>query len=129
MTSLALLERLDNTLQRYGQLKKPPTDDADVRNLLNQLGSVLIIEVTQHSFLENKYLFPRLMESADASITMILQAEHDIVRGIVKQIIGLVTNAGEFDDKSWAEFHSLGQELLERYAFHVQKEEMACCQN
>jgi len=55
-----------------------------------------------------------------------LLGEHEIIRPLANQLVGLARQALEqgFDAQSWAAFREAGLEIAEREVFHVQKEEM-----
>ena len=83
-------------------------------------------EIGCHYAFEEEHLFPRFSQLADAGIPMMLQGEHDAIKPLAKRITDLAQGAfaNGFNADSWGEFHSFGQELVEREVFHVQKEEM-----
>ena len=55
-----------------------------------------------------------------------LGSEHEAIRPLARRLVGLAREAAAtgFSAETWAEFHRLGGQLVEREVFHVQKEEM-----
>lgn len=126
LTTLALLERLENDLHRQGPATPPDADDSTIRALLSDLTTVLEAEVKGHFAFEEKHLFPRFAEYIDPGIPAMLQDEHEIIRPLAESIVrqARAALAGGFDAGTWRIFHEQGLELVEREVFHVQKEEM-----
>ncbi len=111
MTTLALLERLETVLRRHPSKKVPSNTDEEVNDVVADVVTVMENEITGHYAFEEEHLF---------------RGEHDTIRPIAKRLTDLARNARDsgFDQETWEEFHTLGQEIVEREIFHVQKEEM-----
>lgn len=126
VTTLGLLERMENALKRFPPDSCPNMDTEGVSLLVSDVIAVLENEVTHHFAFEEEHLFPRFAELADPGIPMMLKQEHDIIRPLADKLRTLAKEArGDgFTDVSWRQFHTLGLELVEREVFHVQKEEM-----
>ncbi len=126
LKTLALLERLENDLNRQGVANPPDTGDGPMRSLLIDLTSVLEAEVKGHFAFEEAHLFPRFAEEINPSIPAMLRAEHGIIRPLAESIVerARLALAEGFDAASWKAFREQGLELVEREVFHVQKEEM-----
>ena len=126
LVSLALLEKLEDLLNRYKPGQLPPVDDAKVSSVLTSLQVELEHEVNQHFTFEEEHLFPRFSELADPGIPMMLKGEHDAMRPLAGRICELVRESRHdgFSNDAWDAFHRLGRELGERMLFHIQKEEM-----
>jgi len=125
-TTLALLERLEADLNRFGPTTPPAPDDAAFRALLSDLKSVLEAEIKGHYAFEEAHLFPLFAAEIDPGISEMLAGEHEIIRPLAAT---LVERAGQaladgFDQTTWAKFYAEGQELVEREVFHIQKETM-----
>lgn len=124
--TLALLERLEQEVNRQGSASAPAQDDAGMRALLTDVKTVLEAEVKGHFAFEEEHLFPRFAENVDPGITTMLAGEHEIIRPLATSLVESARSALEagFDDAAWATFHSEALELVEREVFHIQKETM-----
>lgn len=124
--AVALLDRLDGLLAR--QRPNAPADaaDAGVGLLLGDLVTHLETESGRHFDFEEEHLFPRLREFGDGFIADLLGQEHNAIRPLAARLAALAREGrgGAFSAESWAEFHRLGAELVERQMAHIQKEEM-----
>ncbi|MBF0561561.1 MAG: hemerythrin domain-containing protein [Alphaproteobacteria bacterium] len=127
MAVLALLERLENFLNKRKADKPPANGDAETSDLLTALAASMDSEIGHHYAFEEKHLFPRFLSLGGPGVPMILRGEHDVIRPIAGRLAELARAAvsGGFTPASWGEFHELGLEMVEREVFHVQKEEMA----
>jgi len=126
MATLALLERLEAFLGRHNAANPPAADSTELQTLMTDLAALMQEEISAHFSFEEEFLFPRFADFADAGIPMMLKGEHDIIRPIAGRLTELAKsfNGGQLTGESWAEFHRLGLEIIEREVFHVQKEEM-----
>ena len=123
---MSLLERLESLLRQNGPDQAPPADDGNFKSILDELVAIMEKEISHHYSFEEEHLFPRFSELADAGIPMMLKGEHDAIRPLAQNITALArqAQAGGFTAETWRQFHALGEELVEREVFHVQKEEM-----
>lgn len=126
MAILALLERLENFLGKNPADKPPAAKDEITASLLEDLIANLEGEITHHYAFEEEHLFPRFMKLAGPGIPMMLKDEHDSIRPVAKRLAELARGGLDsgFSKESWKEFRDLGDEMVEREVFHVQKEEM-----
>jgi len=126
MATLALLERLEAFLGRHNASNPPAADSAEMITLMTDLAALMEAEIGAHFSFEEEFLFPRFADFADAGIPMMLKGEHDVIRPIAERMTEMARGfrGGELTSDSWAEFHRLGLEIIEREVFHVQKEEM-----
>ncbi|MBL6946606.1 MAG: hemerythrin domain-containing protein [Rhodospirillales bacterium] len=126
LTTLGLLDRFDRLLKNIGPGAAPDKDDAETALLLVDVVANMKDEAECHFDFEEGHLFPRFSQFADPGIPNMLRAEHDAIRPLARRLVELggPAKADGFSDESWREFHQVGRELIEREAFHVQKEEM-----
>jgi len=124
--AVALLDRLDALLARHRPGTPADAADPGVGLLLGDLVAHLETESGRHFDFEEAHLFPRLREFGDAFIADLLGQEHTAIRPLAARLAALAREgrAGAFSAESWAEFHRLGAELVERQMAHIQKEEM-----
>lgn len=125
LKTLGLLDRLESLLRR-GADDPPAADDAESMALVDEVVANMRDEVSNHFSFEEEQLFTRFSRVAEPGIPMMLQGEHDALRALARNMDGLWAKAkdGGFDAATWAAFHRLGRELVEREVFHIQKEEM-----
>ena len=125
MAVLALLERLENFLNKQGAGSPPDVGQSETAEMLSHLADALEGEIGHHYAFEEEHLFPRFQQFADPGIPMMLRGEHDTIRPLAARLSELARGAsGGFSAEDWAEFHRIGREMVEREVFHVQKEEM-----
>jgi len=126
MATLAMLERLEVFLGRHAPGSPPAADSSEMVSLMTDLSALMEAEIGAHFSFEEEFLFPRFANIADAGIPMMLKGEHDVIRPIAERMTEMARSfrGGELTSETWAEFHRLGLELIEREVFHVQKEEM-----
>jgi hemerythrin-like domain-containing protein len=125
--TVALMERLEQVINRYRRSGPPPVTDAAVKQLLSELLTGVQSEIERHFAFEEDQLFTYLTELGDEAIGAHLTEEHRVIRPTGTRIAMLARDASAqgFDAAKWDEFCRLGQELSERLLMHVQKEEMA----
>jgi hemerythrin-like domain-containing protein len=125
--TIALMERLEQMLARHRRTNAPDVAEASTGRLLGELTTAVEAEIERHFAFEESSLFPYLEAIGDDAIGAHLTDEHTALRPLGKRIAALAYDARDagFDEKSWDEFHRLGQEFCERMLAHVQKEEMA----
>lgn len=126
LKTLGLLDRFEGLLRRQGADRAPDAGDTEAMALLAEVVANMQDEVDNHFSFEEEQLFPRFSRAAEPGIPMMLQGEHEAMRGLAHRLGGLWATAREdgFAAGDWAEFHRLGRELVEREVFHIQKEEM-----
>lgn len=125
--TVALMERLEQVINRYRRSGPPPVTDAAVKQLLSELSTDVQSEIERHFTFEEDRLFTYLTELGDEAIGAHLTEEHRAIRPIGTRIAMLAREASAqgFDAAKWDEFCRLGQDLSARLLMHVQKEEMA----
>ncbi len=126
MAIMSVLERLETLLGQYGPDKAPSADSESVNDILKDLANIMECEIGHHYAFEEEHMFPRFSQLADDGIPTMLKSEHEAIRPLAKKITDLsqAAQADGFTAETWRDFHSFGQELVEREVFHVQKEEM-----
>ncbi len=126
LTTLGLLDRFDRLLKKVKSSAPPEKGDEETALLLADVIANMKDEAKRHFNFEEENLFPRFSTLADPGIPAMLRAEHDAIRPLARKLVELggQARADGFSAESWREFHQIGRELIEREAFHVQKEEM-----
>jgi hemerythrin-like domain-containing protein len=101
--------------------------DATHRPLMAQVVRLLEHEVGRHFGFEEEQLFPRLQESGDGGLALLLQEEHESIRAVGADLLPLARNAagGTIDDAGWTRLRPLALELAERLTAHIDKETQA----
>lgn len=101
-------------------------DDAH-RPLMAQVARLLEHEVGRHFGFEEEQLFPRLAESGDGGLALLLQEEHESIRAVGKDLLPLARDAarGRIDAAGWTRLRPLALELAERLTAHIDKETQA----
>ena len=127
VAALAVLGRLDGLLRSHRESRAPPAASGEVKLLLGALTAAITGEIGPHFRFEEDQLFPLLAARGEADIGALLAEEHGEILPPVLRIAELAATARSdgFDDRSWAEFRTLGGETIERLTSHIQKEEMA----
>jgi hemerythrin-like domain-containing protein len=118
--SLALLDRLERTLQRGA--------DADWAALARPLLGLIDNDVMRHFGFEEDELFPRLADAGDTGIAALLSQEHADIRELsaeLRPLVAALAERGALDAPQRAAFRRLALELVERMVSHIQKETMA----
>lgn len=95
--------------------------------LLRDLHAALEFEIAGHFDIEERALFPLLIEAGAGDMVGILDDEHKAIRAIAAPLIGLLKksrNAG-LDAADWRALRALGLDLCERLDAHAHKEEIA----
>lgn len=125
--TIALMERLEQLLAKFGRGGVPDYQDATVARMLRDLSTGVEAEVARHFDFEEHQLFPYLEAAGDSAIGEHLAFEHTAMRPLGMRLAELTRNAASegFDPAGWDEFRKIGQELSDRMLAHVQKEEMA----
>ncbi|MBI4273874.1 MAG: hemerythrin domain-containing protein [Rhizobiales bacterium] len=125
--TIALIERLEQLLARHRRTSVPDVTDGSTGRLLGELITAVEAEIERHFDFEENSLFSYLEAMGDDAIGAHLTDEHAALRPLGRRLATLARAARNvgFNEKSWDEFHRLGQEFCERMLAHVQKEEMA----
>ncbi len=125
--TVALMERLEQMLQRWRRSGPPDTADGGVARLLSDLSAGIEAEIERHFAFEENHIFTYLEAIGDAEIGAHLTDEHAAIRPIGARVAAVARTAAAngFAPAEWEEFMRLGQELSDRLLAHVQKEEMA----
>lgn len=131
LATLALLERLENDLNRRGISGMPAFEDSAFQILLSDLIILLESEVKEHFTFEEDHLFPLFSQHINPDIPEMLKQEHDTIRPLADLTVAHARAALEhgFDNQLWKTFHDDAFELIEREIFHIQKEEMGFLSN
>lgn len=124
--TVALMEGLEKLISSHRR-SIPDASDPNVRRFLGDLARDLASDIDRHFTFEEGSLFTYLEAMGDVAIGEHLTSEHEAMRPLARELIGLVKTATErgFDQPGWDAFKRAGQELCERMLAHVQKEEMA----
>ena len=126
LSTLGILNTLEGVI--LGRSADNPMDLSSPgnREYLEQLITVMDQDVTQHFGFEEEMIFPILRENGAADIAEMLFQEHEIIRPLAGHLKTMATDALQtgFDRARWSEFRARIIELMEREAFHIQKEEM-----
>jgi hemerythrin-like domain-containing protein len=125
--TVALMERLEQFLNRHRRGVVPDAADPVTAALLSNLSGMIETEVERHFAFEENHLFTFLDAIGDRAIGAHLTDEHSAMRPLGSRLAALARSASSsgFDDARWNEFRTTGQEFCERMLAHVQKEEMA----
>ena len=125
--TINMIGKLETALLNKHRKSPPDVSERSVSDVLDELTAAVEVEMDQHFAFEEQELFPRLAASGDGDIGELLAEEHAVILPVGARLVALARAArpGGFDEGSWAEFHRLGGELVERLVAHVQKEEMA----
>ena len=119
--NVALLGHLEQAISRSMQY------DAAHASLMGQLVRLLDHEVDRHFGFEEEQLFPRMEESGDGGLALLLQEEHESIRAVGHDLLPLARQAaaGSIDEAGWNRLRPLARELAERLTAHIDKETMA----
>lgn len=95
--------------------------------LLRDLRIALEAEIAGHFELEERALFPLLVEAGAGDLVSMLNEEHDMIRSVASPLIGLLRKCRDagLDAADWRSVRALGLELAERLDAHARKEEAA----
>jgi hemerythrin-like domain-containing protein len=124
----ASLELLGQVEQRLGRWSgRPPSGDPDLAALVGRFVHYLTGDFARHFDFEEDELFPRLEESGDGDIVLLLREEHDAMRELSGELLPLAESAlhGTLDAHGWQALRRAVLEMVERQVAHVQKEAMA----
>ena len=95
--------------------------------LLRDLQVALEFEIAGHFDIEERELFPLLIEAGAGDMVGILDDEHQAIRAVAAPLIALLQksrNAG-LGAADWRTLRALGLDLCERLDAHARKEEIA----
>jgi len=95
--------------------------------LLRDLQVALEFEIAGHFDIEERELFPLLVEAGAGDLVGIFDDEHKAIRAVAAPLIELLQrsrNAG-LNAADWRALRALGLELCERLDAHAHKEEIA----
>ena len=95
--------------------------------LLRDLHAALEFEIAGHFDLEERALFPLLVEAGDGDLVGILDEEHKAIRAIASPVIELLRKFrnASLNAADWRALRALGLDLCERLDAHAHKEEIA----
>lgn len=125
--TLAAIDNLDGLLRKFPAHKTPDIQDPALRTALTEIKGVSAREVTRHFGFEENHLFPILSNMGQVGMVMLLKSEHEAILPVAQaigQLAGSILESTTLAPATWQEFYRLGQELIERESFHIQKEEM-----
>lgn len=117
--SLALLDRLERTLQRGA--------GSEWAALARPLLALIDQDVTQHFRFEERELFPRLADAGNDGIAVLLEGEHADIRELcaeLRPLAAVLAYSGTLPAAERAAFKRLALELAERMVSHIRKETM-----
>lgn len=119
--NVALLARLEQAVGRSTQY------DTEHAALMGQVVRLLEQEVDRHFGFEEEQLFPRMEDSGDGALALLLQEEHESIRAVGRDLLPLARQAaaGAIDEAGWTRLRPLARELAERLTAHIDKETMA----
>jgi hemerythrin-like domain-containing protein len=119
--NVALLRQLEQAVSRS------PQYDAAHAPLMAQVARLLEHEVDRHFGFEEEQLFPRMEESGDGGLALLLHEEHESIRAVGRDLLPLARQAaaGGIDEAGWSRLRPLAHELAERLTAHIDKETMA----
>lgn len=126
LATIVTIEALEGLIARTRR-NIPDVKEDGVKRILRRATDTIELEVGNHFTFEENELFTRLADMGDVGIGEHLSEEHRAILPLAGQVAGLARealNAG-FNADSWAQFRTLGGELIERMLAHIQKEEMA----
>jgi hemerythrin-like domain-containing protein len=95
--------------------------------LLRDLHAALEFEVAGHFDIEERALFPLLIEAGAGDLVGILDDEHKAIRAVAApliELLGKFRSAG-LDAADWRALRALGLDLCERLDAHARKEEIS----
>ncbi|MBI4968012.1 MAG: hemerythrin domain-containing protein [Rhodospirillales bacterium] len=126
LNTIATLQKMEEFLVKQTSKRPPDLADEALRRLIKDLATGIDDEITRHFGFEEGHLFPALAEAGESGMTDFLMSEHATIRPIAQDIGRRSREALEkgFTPESWAEYHTIGMEMIEREVFHIQKEEM-----
>ena len=126
-TTGAVMERLQDLINRNPLGEPPDVQAHEVRRLLSELSLAIGPDLMRHFDLEEKFLFRYFDEFGDDAIGRDLTEEHVVFRQVIGRLTQLLDNVttASFDAATWKDFRSLGQELSVNLLAHIEKEEMA----
>lgn len=122
-----LLARVRRAFGGRGGAPMPDLAAPAWSTLLHDLQIALEFEIAGHFDLEERALFPLLVEAGAADLVGILNEEHEMIRSVAAPVIVLLRkfrDAG-LDAADWRSLGALGLELSERLDAHARKEEIA----
>jgi hemerythrin-like domain-containing protein len=95
--------------------------------LLRELHVALEFEIAEHFDIEERALFPLLIEAGAGDLVGILDEEHKAIRAIASPVIELLRKFrnASLNAADWRSLRTLGLELCERLDAHAHKEEIA----
>lgn len=119
--NVALLAQLEQTVARSSSYT------AAHAALMGQVVRLLEHEVDRHFGFEEEQLFPRMQESGDGGLAVLLHEEHESIRAVGRDLLPLARQAaaGTIDAAGWARLRPLAAALAEQLTAHIDKETMA----
>lgn len=116
-----------DALERLLANKQPVKIDSSTHDTIAQIARAMELDVTRHFGFEEAHLFPMLMNAGATFMVNMLLSEHAAIRPLaleIHTILDRALTAGAFPEADWLRFKDVGQELIDRETFHIQKEEM-----
>ena len=123
--SLELLGQVEQRLGRLSSSSVPP--DPEFGALVARFVHYLACDVARHFEFEDGELFPRLEDSGDGDIVLLLREEHDAMRELASELVPQAESAmhGTLDSEGLKSLRRAALEMVERQVAHIQKEAMA----
>ncbi len=127
VTTQQLLTRLEAVLSGRGAAYPPAAGDPGWAAFARNLLTAIEVEVARHFEFEERELFPRLEESGDGELALLLAEEHGTIREVAQALGALVRRslAQPLEEREWQSLKTLGLEFSERLGSHAQKEDGA----
>lgn len=125
--TIALLERLETTIARYGKGEHPAPDDLAAARLLADMTAGLTVELKRHFDFEEAELFAYLAAAGDADLAKHMAEEHVPIRQTAAALVEVIREVRKlgFDAARWGEFRRLGLELCDSLSSHARREDGA----
>lgn len=124
--TLSILNALESAFLSRPAGEPMDLADADGRQRLERLIRVVKQDVSRHFDFEEECIFPILREMGARDMANLLTHEHAAIKPLARRLEALADAAltDGFTAATWGEFRVQVIELMEREAFHIQKEEM-----
>jgi hemerythrin-like domain-containing protein len=123
--NLEILGQVEKGFAR--SLGEGSAQDPDLSRLAGVLGRLLEHDIGRHFDFEERELFPRMEESGDGDMAMLLAEEHEAIRAVADELLPMTRAAtsGTLDGAGWIALRRGALEIVERQVAHIQKETMA----
>jgi hemerythrin-like domain-containing protein len=125
-STLSILNDLEAAILARPQDHPMDLADARERETLERFIRVVDRDVSRHFDFEEDALFPILRSRGAADMADMLTREHAAIKPIAIRLKAVAAHALKhgFNALTWGEFRTSVIDLMDREAFHIQKEEM-----